>query len=274
MRTTMAWALLLTSWTGCDGGGPMSPDAATPMGDAAVEAVCGDGARQPGEGCDDGNAETGDGCSATCAVEAPAADADEVVDAPDATGEGFGDPSRAVNGVRGGGLTAQSLDVYSISLEGHLVLGWSGRRVMDGPGVDLVVFENAFQYGDGATFMDPVVVEVSSDGETWVAFPHDYVAEDEARYSNRAADWRGFAGRTPVLFHEEERAELDRFDPEEAGGDGFDLADLGLASIRYVRLSPASAHTNPDTGAPFPRDPVSDGPDIDGVAARWLAEAP
>ncbi|GAB5540314.1 MAG: hypothetical protein SangKO_000740 [Sandaracinaceae bacterium] len=278
MRTTIAWALLLTSLGGCDGGGSTPADAAVAMGDGsagdATTPRCGDGRTQAGEACDDGNVETGDGCSEGCMVESAPATADQIVEATDETGAGFGDPTRATNGVRGGGQMAQSLDVYSISVGGHLVLGWSGRLLVDGPGVDLVVFENAFDYGDGVTFMDPVVVEVSQDGETWVAFPHDYLAEDETVYSPRAPHWRGFAGVTPVSFHAEERPELDLFDPTEAGGDGFDLADVGLPHARYVRLSSAAAHDNPDTGAAFPRDPVSDGPDIDGVAARWLAEAP
>jgi hypothetical protein len=44
-----------------------------------------------------------------------------------------------------------------------------------------------------------------------------------------------------------------------AGGDRFDLADLGLEAIECVRLSGADA---------YPHDPVSNGPDIDGVYGR------
>ena len=203
--------------------------------------------------------------------------ADEVVDAPGATGEGFRDPGLAANGVRGGGDRAQSLDVYSVPPDSHLVLGWSGRRLVDGPGPDLAIFENPFDYGEGgARFMDPTVVEVSPDGERWLPFPFDYRAEDEAVYSPRPADWVGFAGVTPVRLHEEENP-VDPFD-EEAGGDRFDLADLPddarQAGIRYVRLSAATAWVNPDTGAPFPRDPVSDGIDVDGVVGRSLVSEP
>src|SRR5689334_10454268 len=79
--------------------------------------------------------------------------AGEVVDAPGATGTGFGDPSHATNGVRGGGRTMGSLDVYSIPLDGYLVLGFGGP-IEDGPGDDLAVFENAFEYSDGRTFID------------------------------------------------------------------------------------------------------------------------
>lgn len=255
-------------------------------GCASVEGdtlTCGDGVLDPHEQCDDGNRETGDGCSAGCALELAPAMADAVEEAPGASGMGYGDPSRAINGVRGGGAMMQSLDVYSIGIgeSAWLVLGFEGRRVVDGPGDDLVVFENAFGYGDGLTFMDPAVVEVSADGETWIAFPHDYVAEDETAYSPRREHWLGFAGLTPVFLHADDNA-LDPFDPE-AGGDRFDLASLPdtpeAERIReqgaaFIRISSAASHVNPDTGAPFVQDPVGDGPDIDGVAARWLVKAP
>lgn len=270
--------LIALSLAACDGAVAIG-DAGRIFGDAS--ATCGDGVLEPTEGCDDGNAVTGDGCSATCERELGVGAADEVVDAPGATGEGFRDPSRATNGVRGGGLTQQSLDVYSILPGEHLTLGWSGRRVVNGPGVDLAVFENPFRYADGLTFIDATVLELSDDGETWVELPHDYVAPDETVYSPHEEDWIGFAGVHPVLLHVDDNP-VDPFDARAAGGDGFDLDDLPLDDpdaawirahgFRFLRLSPAPSHENPDTGAPFLRDPVSDGPDIDGVIARWVVE--
>jgi len=244
---------------------------------------CGDGLVEGAEACDDGNRESGDGCSAGCAREVPSAAATEVIDAPGASGTGYGDPARATNGVRGGGARMQSVDVYSIGIgEGAwLVLGFDGARVVDGPGDDLAIFENAFGYGEDFTFMDPAVVEVSADGEEWIAFPHDYLAEDERAYSPRGEDWIGFAGVTPVFLHAEENP-LDPFDPE-AGGDRFDLAALSeseeservrVEGARFVRISSAASHVNPDTGDRFVQDPVGNGPDIDGVVARTLVEAP
>lgn len=212
--------------------------------------------------------------STGCASPAPSVAA-LVIDAPGASGEGYGDPALAVNGIRGGGERAQSLDVYSVPPREHLVLGWDGQRLVDGPGPDLVVFENPFDYGDtGARFMDPTVVEVSADGETWVAFPFDYVADDESTYSPQPESWSGFAGITPVRLNED-TLPLDPFD-DGAGGDRFDLAalpdDVRQAGVRFVRLSAATRWTNPDTDAPFPRDPVSDGIDIDGIAGRTLVD--
>jgi hypothetical protein len=205
-----------------------------------------------------------------------------VVDAPGATGEGFGDPARATNGVRGAGPNAGSLDVYSLNYTSrpYLVLSWGGHTVRNGPGADFVVFENAFRVsGSAAYFMDPVIVSVSRDGEHWVDLPHAYLAPDRTRYSRDPEHWQGFAGRTPVLLHEESHP-VDPFDPIAAGGDAFDLDLLGNGEdeagavrregFRFVRLTSAAIVIDPKTGAPYPRDPLSDGADIDGVYARWV----
>jgi hypothetical protein len=165
------------------------------------------------------------------------------------------------------------MDTYSLGLDegvnDTLVLAWSGRRVVDGPGVDLVVFENPFELsGPSSVFMDLVIVEASNDGVAWTAWPHEYLAADLGAYSTDPADWEGFAGRTPVLLHAEDNP-VDPFDPDLAGGDGFDLADLPDESlrtegIRFVRFRAA--------GTEYPTEPVSNGPDIDGVYAARLEE--
>ena len=61
-----------------------------------------------------------------CASAAPEfAAADIVVEAPGADSSRFGDPSRAVNGVRGAGIGAGSFDVYSLNYttRPYLVVG-------------------------------------------------------------------------------------------------------------------------------------------------------
>jgi cysteine-rich repeat protein len=52
-----------------DGGG--SDGGADPSADAnpAVEAICGNGVKEPGEACDDGNNLNGDGCNSVCAID-------------------------------------------------------------------------------------------------------------------------------------------------------------------------------------------------------------
>ena len=187
---------------------------------------------------------------------------------------------KATNGVRGGGNATGSADVYSMDHDSTLTLSWPGQRALNGTGNDFAVFENPFVIGSGPScFMDQIIVELSEDGENWVAFPHDYVADDQTVYSNLPSDWIGFAGLTPVLLNEDTNP-VNPFDPAVAGGDAFDLDDLpadnGLASsirengFTHLRLAAAPTRTNPDTGELFPKDPIADGPDIDGVYARYL----
>lgn len=207
----------------------------------------------------------------------PAA-ADVVVDAhPVDLDAPTGDPARAVNGVRGAGERAGSVDVFSLGHDpdDRLVLAWSGRRVVDGPGADFVVFENAFRHS-GGVFVDPMIVELSRDGESWVSWPHDYLGPDGV-FVDDPAVWSGFAGLTPVGLHVEDNP-VDPFSAA-AGGDRFDLAALpddGEAGrikregFVHLRIVSAAARVDPDTGERFVRDPVSNGADVDGVYARYF----
>lgn len=215
---------------------------------------------------------------ASCASEGTALGT-EIIEAPGATGDGTRDPTLAINGVRGAGLGSGSLDVYSLGpgADAFVVIGFDGQRFPDEAGAELVVFENAFEIGAGPyRFMDPVVVEVSTDGATFVAFPHAYSAPDPSQWSADPTHWQGFAGITPVLLNEDEMPG-DPFDAMASGGDAFDLSDLPagaesdrirLEGFAFVRLTSARRFQDPNTGAPYPRDPVSDGPDIDGLYAR------
>lgn len=213
----------------------------------------------------------------TAAAVGPQGLATFVLDAPGASTRPFRDPTLAVNGVRGAGEQSGSTDVYSLGLEGSeasLTLGWD-IPLQDAPGPDVAVYENPFRHA-GGVFIDPVVVQVSADGIEWVTFPHDYIADDEEAWSADPEHWIGFAGLTPVRHHEENNP-TDPLNRNASGGDLFDLADLeGLEGadrplekgVCCIRLWSATAVVNPDTGVPFPRDPVSNGADIDGVYAR------
>ena len=213
--------------------------------------------------------------------------ADEVVDAPGDTGEGTGDASNAADGVHGGGSsTGNTNDVFSLGydegVDNYIVLGWSGRLVENGPGTDFAVFENAFLIGGGpACFMDQVVVFLSFDGTTWVPFPHDYVNSDETTYSQLPDKWQGFAGLYPVYYNVDTNP-VDPFDFAAAGGDHFDLDDLPddggdaqaikTGGFTYIKLVTAPSMTNPDTGANYVHETISNGADIDGVLARYLSD--
>jgi hypothetical protein len=229
----------------------------------------------------DGDAD-GDGDSD---AERDPAHADTVVEAPGATFEGIGDPHNAVNGVYGCGLGCSSQDVfalgYAVGADNYLTLRWADRIVRNGPGADLAVFENAFVVGGGpAVFMDQAIVEVSRDGEAWVAFPHDYTNDDETAYAPDPTLWIGFAGVTPVLLNEDTNPAAP-YDPQAAGGDHIDLDDLPAGdpeadAIRaqgftFLRIVTAPSQENPDTGAPFVKEEISNGADIDGVYA-WYFE--
>ncbi len=218
--------------------------------------------------------------------------ADTVIEAPGAAGTGFGDTDHAVDGVHGAGCTSQNaVDLYSLSNDPadentFIILRWSGRRLENGPGTDFVVFENPFDYdtcGNDRRFMDQLVVSVSIDGTEWIDFPHDYTAPDESVYSEYHSYWHGFAGVTPVLFNEKSNP-VDPFDPAAAGGDHFDLDDLvdtgapetvekiKTEGCRFIKLTAAGAVKNNDTDNYFPQDTGANGPDIDGVYGRYLAE--
>jgi len=218
------------------------------------------------------------------APSAKAALADVVVEAPGHTGDGLLDSGHAVDGVHGQGAAAgNGDDVFSLGYEAgaddRVVLAWSGRRVRNGAGADFAVFENAFLVAGGPeAFMDLAIVYLSRDGESWVAFPHDYLADDETAYSALAEDWPGFAGAAPVLLNDDTNP-VDPFDAAAAGGDQFDLdalpdegeaAAIKAEGFRYLRIVSAPAEINPDTGAPFVHDPIGNGADIDGVYGRYL----
>jgi hypothetical protein len=92
--------------------------------------------------------------------------------------------------------------------------------IVDGAGVDLIVFENPFD----ETFPEPGEVAVSEDGEQWFAWACDPVTLE------------GCAGVTPTVAYP--NSGVDPSDPELAGGDGFDLALLegGPAQVYFVRV--------------------------------------
>ncbi len=177
---------------------------------------------------------------------------DRVIHPTARTRSPFGDPALAANGARGGGPHSGGTDVFSLdqSPDGTLVLAWSRGAIVDRPGPDLVVFENAFD-----DYFEPVVVSVSVDGVTFVDFPHAYRGARDRRSARQAANWTGFAGMTPVWFDEDRGG-----DPFDGGGDKFDLADVGLSQISFVKLTAA-----PVRGFPNPRAGYAD---IDAVYTR------
>ena len=188
--------------------------------------------------------------------------ASEVIDFGPGPGAGYGQdrlPNVVLGPPQGKGTAAGSADVLSLGAGGEIVLGFAPRLATDGPGPDLVVFENAFWAGGDPTqpFAEPAEVAVSADGETWHAFPCD--PEGDGAHA-----WPGCAGWRPTLAYDPE--ELLPLDPEATGGDPFDLADLGLEEARYVRIRDLSAAE----GAASP----SAGFDLDAVGLISFAPDP
>jgi hypothetical protein len=147
-----------------------------------------------------------------------------VVDLALGAGSGYGTPDMALGAPRGGGTHMGSLDALSLGREGQIVLEL-GEAVVDGPGPDLIVFENPFVFGATGVFVEPGIVAVSEDGTIFHEWPCQM----------NAPEYEGCAGVHPVLANADEN-ELDPTDPSAAGGDAFDLAELGVPRARFVRI--------------------------------------
>jgi hypothetical protein len=130
----------------------------------------------------------------------------------------------------GAGSSQGSMDVLSLGRGGEITVGFGGGAIVDGDGADFVVFENPFLVGGDPTnvFKELGEVSVSEDGETWVTFP----------CAQGAYPYTGCAGWHPVLSNPDNG--LSPFDPAAAGGDPFDLADVGLTRARFLRIRDVS----------------------------------
>ncbi|NBD12522.1 MULTISPECIES: cell surface protein [Corallococcus] len=176
--------------------------------------------------------------------------ADRIVSFTPGAGAGFGQsqlPGIVLGPPQGAGAGSGSLDVLSLGRNGVIILEFTDIAVTDGPGVDLLVFENAFLKPSGKPFAETGVVAVSDDGVTWHEFP--------CASSDVANDFPGCAGVKPV--YSSPGNGISPTDPAVAGGDGFDLADVGLTRARFVRIRDSGA--NGYAG-------ISGGFDLDAVA--------
>lgn len=153
------------------------------------------------------------------------------------------------------GLTEGSTDVLALGDGGEIVLRFDAPFICDGPGADFTIFENAFHSSsiEGPIFDELAFVAVSQDGEVFYEFPFDRVS------------LTGLAGQTPVESHPDNG--ISPLDPAVSGGDSFDLAAVGLAWARFVRITDVNGEI-PDVGdlPPF-LPPPNGGFDLDAVAA-------
>jgi hypothetical protein len=154
----------------------------------------------------------------------------------------------------GAGSFSGGLDVVTLGSKGEIVLAFGTNGIVDGPGADFIVFENAFWAGGDPSqpAADLGEVSVSDDGMTWKTFP---CTAGAGPTFGSCAGWRPVYsapgnGISPV-------------DPKTAGGDPFDLADLGITSANFVRirdLGTADCPTNPAN------KPTNLGFDLDAIA--------
>lgn len=217
---------------GCGDEGPLAPSMAGAGGGSTrgevggATSVGGEGGSGAGGRAEGGAGYGGYGDAGPVVCEGPGARfVTEVVELAYGPGQDFGRagmPDIVYGPPMGGGDAQGSLDVVSLGNGGVIAVAFAGNAIVDGPGADFVVFENPFETA-GGFFAELATVEVSLDGQTWHAFPCDAVR----------APYGACAGHTPVWLAGDDAA----FDPVTSGGDAFDLADVGVPSARYVRIT-------------------------------------
>lgn len=156
---------------------------------------------------------------------------DRIVEFKPGEGAGHGQdqlPRIVLGPPKGEGKLAPSDDVLSLGKGGQITLEFVDNEVIDGPGPDLLIFENPFLRAPGDDpangFFELARVEFSYDGKEWKQFPFDQITR------------QGCAGHHPVMAHPGEN-DISPVDPEKAGGDPFDLKEVGLKVIRFVRIT-------------------------------------
>lgn len=162
----------------------------------------------------------------------------------------------------GGGSARGSTDVVSLGSGGQIVVSFAPNAIVDGPGPDFVVFENPFWIGGSSSsvYAEPGEVSVSDDGATWHTFPCQ-PAPGAAPDGTGVLPPYGECAGWHVVYSAPGNG-ISPFDPATAGGDAFDLAELGLTHARYVRIVDRTLEACPDAG---PR-PDTNGFDLDAVA--------
>ena len=158
---------------------------------------------------------------------------------------GGGSTDLILGGPRGRGLYQGSIHVLSLGDNGSVTLGFD-VIITNGPGPDFIVFENPFYINgtNGAVFAELSYVEVSSDGLHFARFPSiSLTPPGGMMYPDNIEN---LAGVYPVLANVHTN-NIDTFDPDDAGGDPFDLDDLStdplvqsslvdLQNVNYIQL--------------------------------------
>jgi hypothetical protein len=136
----------------------------------------------------------------------------------------------------GAGSLKGSLDVVSLGVGGEIVVSFEPNAIVDRAGPDFIVFENAFYAGGdpSAPSADLGEVSVSEDGSTWKTFPCN---------PGTSAPYGACAGWHPV--YSAPGNGISPLDPKTAGGEAYDLSDLGITTARFVRIRDKSTASCP-----------------------------
>ena len=125
--------------------------------------------------------------------------------------------------------SATKADVVSFGTSGEIIIELKTYILIDDTGPDFIVFENAF-----TGWTERAQVAVSEDGVTYFAFACD-AFDAEGVYA-------GCAGVTPINYSDDPDVMLD---PDAAGGDIFDLAELGIEKVNFIKITDMATCTNP-----------------------------
>lgn len=254
MRRREIFALLL-----CGGCGSSENGSATNTNDGGIS--LGDGSPFVDAGSPDGDKPRTDGgfAGADGAVYREDRFVTSVVSFTPGECAGFGVPDLPdiVKGPPvGAGELAGSFDVVSLGIGGEIVLSVAPNAIVDGPGADFIVFENAFFVtgNPNQPAADPAEVSVSEDGTTWKTFacsPPD---------AGNATDYGACAGWHPVYSTPDNG--ISPFDVAKAGGEAYDLSAVGLAKARFIRIEDRSGSS---CAGVMPK-PNNAGFDLDAIA--------
>jgi hypothetical protein len=142
-------------------------------------------------------------------------------------GAGFGQnamPDIVLGPPVGAGDQRGSTDTVSLGRNGRICVAFDDVTIVDGPGTDFTVFENAFYANGSSTLWDELgEVSVSEDGVHYVTFPCDPTMQ--------GPPFPGCAGWNPVYSRP---GGIAPDDLTNAGGDPFDLATVGVQRVKFV----------------------------------------
>jgi len=115
---------------------------------------------------------------------------------------------------------ASEEEVLSLGFGGEIIVANTDNVIIDGDGDDFTIFENAFINPiNQRIFAEPGVISVSKDGIEYTEFPYVF------------ASLKGCSGTIPTYGGQ------DYCNPTASGGNSFDLADIGIDSIRYIKIT-------------------------------------